>query len=91
MVFLTDVHLSNDPTRGDLQVFREITMPFLKAKIDSLRREGPVYSANLGDFTHELFWGKCNYGLADGYRTFLDEGYPAMMYSIPGNHDNDPA
>ncbi len=91
MVFLTDVHLSNDPIRGDLQIFHDLTMPFLKAKIDSLRHEAPVYTVNLGDFTHELFWGKCNYGLADGYRTFVQEGYPTMMFSIPGNHDNDPA
>lgn len=90
MIFITDVHLSNDPMRHDLDIFRDVTMPFIRTKVDSLKAEGPVYTVNLGDFTHELFWGKYNYGLADGYKTFLDAGYPTMMYSIPGNHDNDP-
>ncbi|MBQ7749921.1 MAG: calcineurin-like phosphoesterase C-terminal domain-containing protein [Bacteroidales bacterium] len=90
VAMLADVHLSNDPYREDLRHFRERTMPFLRREIDALSSEGPVYSMNLGDFTHELFWGLYDYNLSDGYRTFIEEGYPTLMYSIPGNHDNDP-
>lgn len=90
VVMLTDVHLSNDPFREDRKHFRELTMPFLHRQIDSLKADGPVYTLNLGDFTHELFWKMYGYGLSDGYRTFVEENYPTLMYSIPGNHDNDP-
>ena len=91
VAFLTDVHLSNDPNRGDIGTFHETVMPFLRKEIAARKAEGPVYTMNLGDFTHELFWGLYGYGLEDGYKTFLGEQYPTLMYSVPGNHDNDPS
>ena len=91
VAFLTDVHLSNDPNRDDLRIFGDSVMPFLREEIAARKAEGPVYTMNLGDFTHELFWGLYDFTLEDGYKTFVNAQYPTLMYSVPGNHDNDPA
>lgn len=91
VALLTDMHLTDDPCRGDLDIFRGEFMPFLKENVAALKAEGPVYALNLGDLTHDLFWGLYGFN-PDKSRAFLkEEGFPATLYSIPGNHDNNPS
>lgn len=91
MIVFTDVHLTNDPGKGDLYHFRNHTSPFLKSLSEELAAAGPVYSLQLGDLSHEVYWYLMDYNLKDAYNTLKSSGMKAPMYSVPGNHDNDGA
>ena len=87
VLFPADMHLSNDPRRNDLNRFKEIALPVIREL--AAKAEGPVYSFNMGDTTHEIYWGQFNFNEADGLRFLQDVGYPTRMYAIMGNHDHD--
>lgn len=89
VLFLADMHLSNDPERKDLRRFCEEVMPILRR--EAAAAEGAVYSFNMGDTTHDIYWGECNFNETDGLRFLQDIGYPTPMYSLMGNHDHDPS
>ena len=89
MILLADMHLSNDPSRDDLRRFREEVLPVIRRQAASA--DGPVYTANMGDTTHDIYWGEFNFNESDGLRFLQDSGYPTPMYSIMGNHDHDPS
>lgn len=89
VIFIADLHLSNDPQRQDLERFRTIVMPFIKNRAETA--EGPVYSFNLGDFTHDIYWYEMDFDESDGLRLIQDLGYPGKMYTVMGNHDHDPS
>ncbi len=89
-ILLADLHLSADPERDDLRRFKEITMPAIRRETDKAAASGPVYSFNLGDFTHDIYWGEFNFNESDGLRLLQDIDYPTPMYSLMGNHDHDP-
>lgn len=91
IIFMTDAHLTSSDTKPDLETFHSVAMPNVKALASRLSERGPVYSMNLGDFAHELYWYSCGYNLKDAYETLLKENYPTLLYSVSGNHDNDGA
>ena len=91
MIVFTDVHLTNDPGKGDQYHFRNHTGPFLKSLSEELAADGPVYFLQLGDLSHEVYWYLMDYDLEDAYNTLKSSGMKAPMYSVPGNHDNDGA
>lgn len=89
MILLADIHLSNDPSRDDLKRFRTEVLPVIRRQ--AAGAEGPVYTANLGDTTHDIYWEEMGFNESDGLRFLQDVGYPTPMYSIMGNHDHDPS
>lgn len=89
VLFIADLHLTNSPLRDDIRLFGEKVMPLVRKETSSAR--GPVYTMNLGDFTHELYWYQCDFNEADGLRLLQDMSYPTRMYSVTGNHDHDGA
>ena len=89
MLLLADMHLSNDPSREDLKRFRNIVMPVIRREAAASR--GHVYTANMGDTTHDIYWGEFNFNESDALRLLQDLCYPTPMYSIMGNHDHDPS
>lgn len=91
MMVFADVHLTNDPGKGDQYHFRNYTGPFIKALGEELKAECPVYALQLGDLSHEVYWYLMDYNLEDAYQTLKSSGLSIPMYSIPGNHDNDGA
>ena len=89
VVFLADMHLSNDPARDDLNRFRNEVMPVIRRQ--AAAATGAVYTINLGDTTHDIYWGEFNFNETDALRLLQDLEYPTPMYSIMGNHDHDPS
>ncbi|MBP5720684.1 MAG: calcineurin-like phosphoesterase C-terminal domain-containing protein [Bacteroidales bacterium] len=91
MLMLADIHLSNDPAREDLRRFREEVLPHICEQVAKASSAGPVYSINLGDTTHDVYWEELGFNESDGLRYLQDLPYPTPMYSIMGNHDHDPS
>lgn len=89
VIFPTDLHLTNDPKRRDLERFSDIVVPFVKKLANEAN--GPVYSFNLGDFTHDVFWYRFDFDETDALRLIQDLEYPGKMYTVMGNHDHDGA
>jgi hypothetical protein len=89
ILFLTDVHLTDTPEKHDLQHYRELAVPAIANEVAQASALGPVYTLNLGDLSHELFWYQNNFNLTDARRYVEQCGLSTLMYSIPGNHDND--
>lgn len=91
IIFLSDLHLTNADFKPDLQVFRETVMPNIRQRAREASAEGPVYSVNLGDLSHERWWYKYSYTVRNAYNTLVENDYPTLLWSVPGNHDNDSA
>lgn len=91
MIFLPDMHLVGCKEREDLRRFKEICYPRICGAIEKSSVSGPVYSAHLGDFTHDLYWYENNFCESDGLRFLQNLSYPTPVYGVCGNHDNDPA
>lgn len=90
-ILTADMHLSKDPRRDDLERFSDIVLP----KIDSIAKaaslKGPVYTMNLGDITHDVYWYEMGFTGEDAVEYLKEVGYPTLMYALSGNHDNDGA
>ena len=91
VLLLADMHLSNDPAREDLRRFREEVLPHICEQVEKAAPNGPVYSMNLGDTTHDVYWEEMGFNESDGLRYLQDLPYPTPMYSVMGNHDHDPS
>lgn len=89
ILFPADIHLTNDPRRQDLRRFREKALPVIRTLAQNAR--GPVYSANLGDTTHDVYWYEYDFNESDAVRFFQDNDYPTRMFTVMGNHDHDPS
>lgn len=89
VLFPADIHLTGDPRRDDLRRFREKAYPTICSI--AANAEGPAYSFNLGDTTHDVYWYEFNFTESDAVRMFQDLDYPTPMFTIMGNHDHDPA
>lgn len=89
VIMLADMHLSNDPARDDLNRFANEVMPVIRRV--AAASPGPVYSINLGDTTHDIYWAEFNFNESDGLRLLQDLNYPTPLYSVMGNHDHDPS
>lgn len=91
MLLLADIHFTNDPDRQDLRRFREEVLPCIREQAARAAHNGPVYTANLGDTTHDIYWTEMGFNESDGLRYLQDLPYPTPFYSIMGNHDHDPS
>ena len=91
IIYFTDAHLTNADFKPDLREFRETAMPNIRRQYEKLSAYGPVYTVNLGDLAHELYWYSFGYNLRDAVGTLIENRYPTLMYSVSGNHDNDGA
>ena len=91
ILFITDEHLTNDSTKHDLHYFGNVTMPLIKTLASEDAKRGPVYSFNLGDLSHDVFWYSNDFQLDDAKKELIKDGFPAPLYSVSGNHDNDGA
>lgn len=91
LMVMTDLHLTNDPGKGDQFAFNYFTGPWLKQMSDNLLKKGPAYCLQLGDLSHDVYWYLMDYDLEDAYKTLRATGMTIPTYSIPGNHENDGA
>lgn len=91
MIFLTDLHLTNADFKPDLKTFKEVAAPAIRNQVKAASSYGPVYLANLGDLSHERYWYQYDYNVSDAYNTLKEANLSALVYSVPGNHDNDGA
>ena len=91
VIFITDCHLADDPSRNCLARFKDMVIPAVKREYQSAAANGPVYTMNLGDFSHDRYWYDFDFNEADAERFLVDAGYPTPVYTVTGNHDNDGA
>ncbi|MBQ7610587.1 MAG: calcineurin-like phosphoesterase C-terminal domain-containing protein [Bacteroidales bacterium] len=91
VIFFPDAHLSNADFKPELESFRDIALPVIREQAALLSAEGPVYTMNLGDLSHDIYWYDYNFTLEDDYNFLRELPYPTLMYSVSGNHDNDPS
>ncbi len=89
IVLLADMHLTNDPARDDIQRFKAEVMPVVRR--ETAASQHPIYTVNLGDTTHDIYWGEFQFNESDGLRLLQDLCYPTPMYTVMGNHDHDPS
>lgn len=91
ILFVTDLHLTNSSEKHDLDHYRSIAVPSIADEAARAAARGPVYSLNLGDLSHDLYWYQYDFDVASAKRFLEQNGFPTLLYSIPGNHDNDAA
>ena len=85
LLVLADIHLAN--RLGDIAQYKELMLPELKSYIAASPKR--VYILNMGDMTFDLYWNSNKYNLGDYANTLKDSAIPALIYHVPGNHDND--
>ena len=85
LLVLADIHLAN--RLGDIAQYKELMLPEVKNYIAASPRK--VYIMNVGDMTFDLYWNANKYNLGDYTNTLKDSAIPALIYHVPGNHDND--
>jgi len=92
IIFTTDSHLTDDPVKHDFTHYKEMVLPTAR-RIAAEREKSnkTIYSVNLGDLSHDLYWYKNETPIEKVVDFITAEGFPALTYSVPGNHDNDPA
>ena len=91
VIFITDCHFANDPSRSDLRRFKTEVLPVIQREYELAAAGGPVYTVNLGDFAHDRFWYDFGFNEYKAEQFLADAGYPSPVYSVTGNHDNDGA
>jgi len=89
VMFTTDCHLTGVERRQDLARFKDLVFPTLCK--EAAEATGAVYTFNLGDTTHEIYWYEYNFDEQDALKYLQDLNYPTLFYSITGNHDHDGA
>ena len=85
LLVLADIHLAN--RLGDIAQYKELMLPEVKNYIAASPRK--VYIMNVGDMTFDLYWNSNKYNLGDYTNTLKDSAIPALIYHVPGNHDNE--
>ncbi|MDE7443612.1 MAG: hypothetical protein K2M65_05585, partial [Muribaculaceae bacterium] len=80
ILFTTDTHLTNDPEKDDLRTYEQLVMPRIRQLSAEYGQNGPVYSFNLGDISHELFWHELDMPLDKVVDYVINTGYPTLMY-----------
>ena len=90
LLLIADPQLANQ--RNDVSIFSDEYVPLLRKDAEYFEARGiPVYTINLGDAVWDTYWYGHDYSIADFRKTLEDADYPTAMYSVMGNHDNDPA
>lgn len=85
LLVLADLHLAN--RLGDMTQYRNLVLPEVRNYVSNSSKR--VYLLNVGDMTFDLYWNSNRYNMGDYVNTLMDSSIPAVMYHIPGNHDND--
>ncbi|WP_295940305.1 calcineurin-like phosphoesterase family protein [uncultured Alistipes sp.] len=85
LLVLADMHLANRV--GDMAQYRNLMLPDVKDYIAKSSKK--VYLLNVGDMTFDLYWNSNKYNMGDYVNTLKDSSIPALIYHLPGNHDND--
>lgn len=88
MAIGTDSHLAN--RAGDIQQFNDMFVASLRRETKKAKKV-PVYSMLLGDITWDRYWVKNNYDLNAFLQTCREAKYPVPLWTVMGNHDNDPS
>lgn len=91
VILMSDLHMTNSTKKHDVKHFRKLAMPAINKAYAENIKKGPVYCMQLGDFTHDVYWYDFNFNEQDGRDLLVKEKFPAQMYSVCGNHDNDGA
>ncbi len=91
VLFPTDIHIVNEDERDDIHKYETIALPAIKRISSEYAQNGPVYAMNLGDTSHDVFWYDNDMKLDKVIAYLAEKGFPAQVYSVSGNHDNDGA
>lgn len=91
IIFISDCHFANDPSRNDLERFKSDVLPVIRNEYDKAAAKGAVYTVNLGDFAHDRYWYDFGFNEYKAEQFLAEAGYPSPVYSVTGNHDNDGA
>lgn len=87
---ISDIHLAN--LNNDFNQFRGPFMTRFNEEVEKYRSQGlPVYCINGGDSSYDRYWYEYHYSIADFPGTLRKVNFPVPMFSVMGNHDNDPA
>lgn len=86
LIVATDMHLANRNTPKDYVQFADNFVKELTTGYNAAT--GKVYCLNLGDFSWDGYWYSNNWALPECKQTVED--FKFQMWSIMGNHDNDP-
>lgn len=89
LLFPTDIHIVNDYERDDINKFKRMALPAMQEIAAGYRAQGPLYSVNLGDTSHDIFWYDNDMDLVKVIKFLADNNFPGPVYSVSGNHDND--
>ncbi len=90
LIVITDVHLANQ--RNDVDIFCGPYTDHVRQEVNKLNDENfPVYTLNLGDSSWDGYWFGHNYPVGKFRETMNKANYPTAVYSVMGNHDNDPS
>lgn len=90
MIGMTDIHLANQ--YDDIRQFTEVCMPQIRREVERFEKEGyKVYTLNAGDSSFDIYWYDNLYDISDFKQTLRDVRYPTPMFTVMGNHDNDPS
>lgn len=88
-ILITDVHLANQ--RNDVEIFKTEYVDKIRNVVKDYEKKGiPVYTLNLGDASWDLYWYGHDFPIEKFRKTLNDADYPTPVYSVMGNHDNDP-
>lgn len=88
VVVFADTHLVDrvsDRSQFQGGFMREMTAYLEQCKSENI----PVYCIALGDLSWDTYWESNNYDLSDYLNDI--QGLDCAVYSLPGNHDNDPS
>ena len=86
-VIFTDTHLAR--RTNDISQFENYFKTDITEQINAARTEGlHLFGMALGDLAWDEFWYANNFSLAEYYEIMSSLDMP--IFSIPGNHDNDP-
>lgn len=83
LLVTTDYHLAN--RNSDLNQLKDFKTDISAVAAASTN---PVYALNLGDLSWDRWWYDANFGLPESQNQLAE--MPCPVYSLPGNHDNDP-
>lgn len=87
MLVATDMHLANRNSPKDYVQFADGFVKELTSAYNSAA-PGKVYCLNLGDFSWDGYWYDNKWALPECKQSVEDFNF--QMWSVMGNHDNDP-
>lgn len=89
VIGLADIHIAN--VRETVRQYTDNFLPDLNKVINDYKISGKdVYVLCLGDQSHDLYWYD-NGGIdLEGSKPYLSRINCSQMYTVMGNHDNDP-